>query len=77
MNSTAKLNHIAPGDEVYLKFGHRVHLRSCPFGVPGTVEKLWRGRVIVHWPGWNCTSKHRPYALMLADDQECPPLAQI
>lgn len=52
--------------------GTQVCLRCCPHGPAGTVLGTTRhGMIRVQWPDWHCTSRHRPSALVAADDQEC------
>jgi hypothetical protein len=45
--------------------GDRVYLKGCPFGEPGRVLRMERGRVAVLWPelGPTYIGRHRPAAL--------------
>lgn len=45
--------------------GDRVYLKGCPFGKPGRVLRLERGKVAVLWPDLGPTyiGRHRPDAL--------------
>lgn len=46
--------------------GSSVYLRSCPHGQPGRVQRMQRGRVVVHWEAWNFTGRYQPSRLMEA-----------
>jgi hypothetical protein len=50
--------------------GARVLLRRSPYGTPGRVVRVVRGRVAVLWPGIYRLGLHSPAALVLAPEEE-------
>ena len=46
--------------------GDRVFLMGARFGLPGTVLRLERGKVVTYWGDMDHTSRHRPCTLILA-----------
>ncbi len=60
----------APGEAAGpFGIGEAVHLRGCPFGKPGVVLRLERGRAVIYWRDMDHISRHRPITLMHAEPE--------
>ena len=53
-----------------LTVGAKVRLRHCPFGEPGTVTKIERGKLVVLWHDLDCLTRHSPESLMFGTENE-------
>jgi hypothetical protein len=59
----------APGEAAGpFGIGEAVHLRGCPFGKPGRVLRIERGKLAILWAdlGPSYIGRHAPASLMLA-----------
>jgi hypothetical protein len=59
----------APGEAAGpFSIGEAVHLRGCPFGKPGRVLRIERGKLAILWAdlGPSYIGRHAPASLMLA-----------
>jgi len=74
MNQTATMpaptHEDAPGEAAAsFGIGVHVHLKGAPFGKPGRVLRVERGKLAILWPdlGPSYIGRHAPASLMLAD----------
>jgi hypothetical protein len=49
--------------------GAKVRLRHCAFGEPGTVLRIERGKLVVHWHDLDHQARHSPESLVLAAEK--------
>lgn len=57
------------GNAPSFAIGAKVLLRHCAFGEPGTVLRIERGKLVVHWHDLDCLARHSPESLMLAAER--------
>ena len=50
-----------------IRGGAKVFLRGCPYGKPGTVLKIERGRAVVYWHDLDFLARHKPASLMVVE----------
>ncbi|MGA8910820.1 MAG: hypothetical protein WB524_24625 [Acidobacteriaceae bacterium] len=53
--------------ETVFAVGDKVYLRGARFGLPGTVLRIERGKVVILWSDIDYLARHRPNTLELVE----------